>query len=67
MCCEDYIIYKHEGVKEHRVPIPKRMNPLSDPNRGVIITSAVMHKMRVRRSLVIPALINTNHHVFFQI
>lgn len=47
MCCEDYIIYKHQGAKEHRVPIPKRSHPLSDPERGVIITSAVMHKMRV--------------------
>jgi splicing factor 3B subunit 3 len=47
VCAEDYIIYKHQGVKEHRVPIPKRAHPLSDPNRGIIITSAVMHKMRV--------------------
>ncbi|GAA5883317.1 hypothetical protein JCM16303_006687 [Sporobolomyces ruberrimus] len=46
VCCEDYIIYKHQGAKEHRVPIPKRSHPLSDPERGVIITSAVMHKMR---------------------
>ncbi|GAA5822982.1 hypothetical protein JCM11251_004445 [Rhodosporidiobolus azoricus] len=46
VCCEDYIIYKHQGAKEHRVPIPKRAHPLSDPDRGVIITSAVMHKMR---------------------
>ncbi|GAA6062045.1 hypothetical protein JCM10212_005030 [Sporobolomyces blumeae] len=46
VCCEDYIIYKHQGSREHRVPIPKRSHPLSDPERGVIITSAVMHKMR---------------------
>ncbi|KAM0753797.1 Pre-mRNA-splicing factor RSE1 [Meredithblackwellia eburnea MCA 4105] len=46
VCCEDHIIYKHQGVKEHRVPIPKRAHPLSDPERGVIITSAVMHKMK---------------------
>ncbi|GAA6042770.1 hypothetical protein JCM8097_007468 [Rhodosporidiobolus ruineniae] len=46
VCCEDYIIYKHQGAKEHRIPIPKREHPLSDPERGVIITSAVMHKMR---------------------
>ncbi|GAA5896462.1 hypothetical protein JCM5296_000672 [Sporobolomyces johnsonii] len=46
VCCEDYIIYKHQGAKEHRVPIPKRAHPLADPERGVIITSAVMHKMR---------------------
>lgn len=47
VCCEDYIIYKHQGAKEHRVPIPKRAHPLADPERGVIITAAVMHKMKV--------------------
>lgn len=47
VCAEDYIIYKHQGAREHRVPIPKRAHPLSDPERGIIITSAVMHKMRV--------------------
>lgn len=52
VCCEDYIIYKHQGSKEHRVPIPKRSHPLSDPDRGVIITSAVMHKMRVSFNLL---------------
>ncbi|GAA5996109.1 U2 snRNP complex subunit RSE1 [Rhodotorula paludigena] len=46
VCCEDYIIYKHQGAREHRVPIPKRAHPLADPQRNVIITSAVMHKMR---------------------
>ncbi|SCV67047.1 BQ2448_5693 [Microbotryum intermedium] len=46
VCAEDYIIYKHQGAKEHRVPIPKRAHPLMDPQRGLIITSAVMHKMR---------------------
>lgn len=48
VCAEDYIIYKHQGAKEHRVPIPKRAHPLSDLSRGLIITSAVMHKMKVR-------------------
>jgi splicing factor 3B subunit 3 len=46
VCSEDYLIYKHQNSREHRVPIPKRSHPLSDPERGVIITSAVMHKMR---------------------
>lgn len=50
VCAEDYIIYKHQGAKEHRIPIPKRANPLSDPDRGLIIISAVMHKMRVSLS-----------------
>jgi splicing factor 3B subunit 3 len=47
VCCEDYIVYKHQGVKDHRVPIPKRASPVADPERGVIIISAVMHKMKV--------------------
>ena len=50
VCCENYVIYKHQGAREHRVPIPRRAHPLQDPNRDVIITSAVMHKMRVRPS-----------------
>ncbi|KAK4058796.1 pre-mRNA-splicing factor rse1 [Microbotryomycetes sp. JL221] len=46
VCAEDWIIYKNQGQQEHRVPIPKRDHPLSDPDRGVIITSVVMHKMK---------------------
>lgn len=48
VCAENYIIYKHQGVSEHRVPIPRRQTPLSDPNRGIIIVAAVLHKMKVR-------------------
>jgi hypothetical protein len=48
VCCEDLLIYKHQNAKEHRVPIPKRDSPFSDPAQGVIIVAAVMHKMRVR-------------------
>jgi hypothetical protein len=62
VCCEDYIIYKHQGAKEHRVPIPKRANPLSDPERGVIITSAVMHKMRVRLVVFLPSLLRCSSY-----
>lgn len=51
VCAEDYIIYKHQGAKEHRVPIPKRASLLSDSDRGLIITSAVMHKMRVSSNI----------------
>ncbi|KAI9624212.1 hypothetical protein KEM48_009110 [Puccinia striiformis f. sp. tritici PST-130] len=46
ICCEDFIIYKHQNVKEHRIPIPKRSTPFSNPQNGVIIVAAVMHKMR---------------------
>ena len=48
VCCEDHIIYRHMDAPQHRVPIPRRQHPLSDPNRGLIITAAVMHKMKVR-------------------
>ncbi|KAG5220353.1 pre-mRNA-splicing factor rse [Salix suchowensis] len=34
------------GCTQHRIPIPRRSNPLEDPNRGIIITAAVMHKMK---------------------
>ncbi|EIM81285.1 uncharacterized protein STEHIDRAFT_86633 [Stereum hirsutum FP-91666 SS1] len=46
VCCEDHIIYRHTDVPQHRVPIPRRRHPLEDPDRGLIITSAVMHKMK---------------------
>ncbi|KAF6749635.1 pre-mRNA-splicing factor RSE1 [Ephemerocybe angulata] len=46
VCCEDHIIYRHMNSPQHRVPIPRRKHPLEDPNRGVIITTAVMHKMK---------------------
>jgi splicing factor 3B subunit 3 len=48
VCCEDYIIYRHMDAPQHRVPIPKRRHPLANESRGVIIVSAVMHKMKVR-------------------
>ncbi|KAF4620312.1 hypothetical protein D9613_000135 [Agrocybe pediades] len=46
VCCEDHIIYRHSDVPQHRVPIPRRKHPLEDPDRGLIITAAVMHKMK---------------------
>ncbi|EAU90941.1 pre-mRNA-splicing factor RSE1 [Coprinopsis cinerea okayama7 len=46
VCCEDHIIYRHMDAPQHRVPIPRRRHPLEDPERGVIITAAVMHKMK---------------------
>ncbi|KAF9523470.1 CPSF A subunit region-domain-containing protein [Crepidotus variabilis] len=46
VCCEDHIIYRHMDSRQHRVPIPRRKHPLEDPGRGLIITSAVMHKMK---------------------
>nr|GAT58591.1 predicted protein [Mycena chlorophos] len=46
VCCEDHIIYRHMDSRQHRVPIPRRKHPLEDPSRGLIIVTAVMHKMR---------------------
>ncbi|KZT22240.1 hypothetical protein NEOLEDRAFT_1181118 [Neolentinus lepideus HHB14362 ss-1] len=46
VCCEDHIIYRHMDAPQHRVPIPRRRHPLEDPDRGLIIVSAVMHKMK---------------------
>ena len=47
VCCEDHIIYRHMDAPQHRVPIPRRRHPLEDSERGLIITAAVMHKMKV--------------------
>lgn len=47
VCCEDHIIYRHMDVPQHRVPIPRRRNRLEDQSRKLLITSAVMHKMKV--------------------
>ncbi|KAF7971621.1 hypothetical protein HWV62_20728 [Athelia sp. TMB] len=46
VCCENHIIYRHMDAPQHRVPIPRRNHPLEDPNRGIIIVAAVMHKMK---------------------
>lgn len=52
VCAENYVIYKHQGVKEHRVPIPRRKSPYSDPERGIIITASVMHRLKVCEDLL---------------
>jgi splicing factor 3B subunit 3 len=54
VCCEDHIIYRHMEARQHRVPIPRRRHPLEDSNRGIIIVSAVMHKMKVPELFVFP-------------
>jgi splicing factor 3B subunit 3 len=50
VCCEDHIIYRNMDAPQHRVPIPRRRHPLDDPDRGLIIVAAVMHKMKVNSS-----------------
>lgn len=54
VCCEDHIIWKHMDAEAHRIPIPRRRNPLvqrGESSRGNIIVAAVMHKIRVGLSL----------------
>jgi splicing factor 3B subunit 3 len=46
VCSENWITYRHPDEPEHRVPIPRRENPLEDPNRGIIIVAATVHKMK---------------------
>ncbi|KZT06669.1 uncharacterized protein LAESUDRAFT_700021 [Laetiporus sulphureus 93-53] len=46
VCCEDHIIYRHMDAPQHRVPIPRRNYPFQDNERGLIITAAVMHKLK---------------------
>ena len=52
VCCEDHIIYRHMDAPQHRVPIPRRKHPLDDPDRGLIIIAAVMHKMKVSQCIL---------------
>ncbi|KAF9116628.1 Splicing factor 3B subunit 3 [Mortierella sp. AM989] len=46
VCSEDYITYKHIGSDTHTVPIPRRESPLENKERGLLIVSGVVHKMR---------------------
>ncbi|KAJ9476414.1 Pre-mRNA-splicing factor RSE1 [Pseudozyma hubeiensis] len=48
VCSEDYITYKHQDQPEHRVPIPKRLNPIekTSERRGTLIVASVLHKMK---------------------
>lgn len=48
VCSEDYITYKHQGQDDHRVPIPRRLNPVEKESerRGTLIVASVLHKMK---------------------
>ncbi|KAK3816048.1 MAG: CPSF A subunit region-domain-containing protein [Benniella sp.] len=46
VCSEDYVTYKHIGSATLAVPIPRRENPLEIKDRGVLIVSGVVHKMK---------------------
>ena len=48
VCSEDHITYKHNIADEHRVPIPRRLNPLENAanRRGNIVVASVCHRMK---------------------
>lgn len=48
VCSEDYITYKHNVGEDHRVPIPRRRNPIEreEERRGTIIVASVCHRMK---------------------
>ncbi|KAF9434587.1 Splicing factor 3B subunit 3 [Entomortierella beljakovae] len=46
VCSENYITYKHIGSASHTVPIPRRESQFENKDRGLLIVSGVVHKMR---------------------
>ncbi|KAF9331167.1 Splicing factor 3B subunit 3 [Podila minutissima] len=46
VCSENYITYKHIGAATLTVPIPRRENALENKDRGLLIVSGVVHKMK---------------------
>ncbi|PWN89573.1 hypothetical protein FA10DRAFT_147967 [Acaromyces ingoldii] len=48
VCSEDYITYKHNEGEDHRLPIPRRKNPVEveSERRGTIIVASVCHRMK---------------------
>ncbi|KAG2186047.1 hypothetical protein INT43_002485 [Umbelopsis isabellina] len=49
VCSENFIAYKHQDMQEHRIPIPRRAQPLEDPTRGIIIVAYAVHRMKVNK------------------
>lgn len=55
VCCEDHIMWQHHDASSHRIPIPRRRNPLAGEDeepRGIIIVAAVLHKIKVSRPVL---------------
>ncbi|KAJ1996125.1 pre-mRNA-splicing factor rse1 [Coemansia spiralis] len=48
VCSEGFIEYKHAigTTATHKVPIPRRVNPLEDKSRGLMIISSAVHRMK---------------------
>ncbi|KAI7862693.1 CPSF A subunit region-domain-containing protein [Spinellus fusiger] len=49
VCTENFITYKHQDMPEHRIPIPRRAQPLEDPSRGIIIVAYTVHRMKINK------------------
>ncbi|KAJ1659591.1 pre-mRNA-splicing factor rse1 [Dispira simplex] len=46
VCSEGYIVYRHQGVPEHRVTIPRRRTPDPSADRPMLIVAGVVHKLK---------------------
>ncbi|KAF9160181.1 Splicing factor 3B subunit 3 [Actinomortierella ambigua] len=46
VCAENYISYRHMGAATLTVPIPRREDPLENKDRGLLIVTGVVHKMK---------------------
>jgi len=53
VCMDDYIVYKHPGQPEHRVPIPVREQHGFGQSRGSMIVASVLHKMKTSFFLLV--------------
>ncbi|KAJ3364964.1 Splicing factor 3B subunit 3 [Allomyces javanicus] len=48
VCSENWITWKHQDHADVRVPIPRRVNYLEDPSRGLLINTSVTHRLKNR-------------------
>ena len=44
VCCENFVLYRHQGVGELRAVLPRRED--LPPERGVLIVSHAAHKKK---------------------
>jgi splicing factor 3B subunit 3 len=53
VCAENWVHWKHQGEIGSKVPIPRRINYLEDPNRGLMIVCSVTHRLKNRFFILI--------------
>lgn len=51
VCSENEIVWKNQGDKSVKIPIPRRSTAFDDPKRGVLIVSYTVHRMKVNSIL----------------